>query len=78
MSGYVVDTAQRRHRPCGDRGNAAVVVIVTADAVAVVRGGQGEGGRNCPPDRVALACGVVCEADKVGYVYYILLHLTLP
>ena len=37
-----------------------------------------KGGRNRPPDRVALACGVVREADEVGYVYYILIHLTLP
>ena len=78
MSGYVVDPAQHRHRPRGDRGDAAVVVIVTADAVAVVRGGRGEGGRNHPPDRVALAGGVVREADEVGFVYYILIHLTLP
>ena len=50
----------------------------TPDAVAVVRGGRGEGGRNRPPDCVALAGGVVREADEVGFVYYILIHLTLP
>ena len=59
MSGYVVDPAQRRHRPRGDCGDAAVVVIVTADAVAVVRRGRGEGGRNRPPECVTLAGGVV-------------------
>ena len=49
------------------------------------RGGGGGGGRGGGErsherhaDRVAFAYGVVREADEVGYVYYILIHLTLP